>query len=486
MLGYFTHRSSFAKDFMNPMPDFFPVTCHTNRVTQGSTFVAIKGTYHDGASYIPQALERGATTIIIDQTSTSVALETLCKQHNAELIPVSNTRKELALRAAKASGYAWEKLKLIGVTGTKGKTTTTYLTEHLLKASGYSTAIAGSIVNRIGNDEDTSINATPESDYLHQFFAQCVAQNIEYVVLEISSHALSMFRIHGLEFDAVGFTNLAVDHLDYHQTMDNYFAAKMQLLNMIKPGGRIVINADAEWGQQAITWAEHNVPHATITTFSEQKNTSHKLFINSTTFDGIEFSLNATHIHCPTLFGRFNAYNIAMAALLCADVTVNPSAAFATFKGVPGRLQYHRLANGAHAFVDYAHNAFSVQETLRMLRAHTQQLIVVFGCGGNKPRERRFGMGKAAAEFADIIILTDDNPRFENRMDIINDILTGIPENKRDNVICIPDRDKAICAAAQQAQPHAIIALLGKGHQMFYEVNGKKEYFSDFEQIEKF
>lgn len=470
------------------MPKIYPVTCHTDHVGPGSTFVAIKGYATDGTKYINDALAKGATTIVLDQASSTPELEDLCKQFQAGYSVVRDTRIALAEQAAQALGNPADKLKIIGITGTKGKTTTAYLTEYLLRQAGHKTALVSTIAQTIGDQREDSKLTTPESDYLQMFFAQCVKAGVEYVVMEVSSHALALNRVHGIEFTSVGFSNLSQDHLDFHGDLESYFAAKTQLFSMVKAGGSIVINSDSEWGKRAAECAAAHSKGASIISYGQEPmSANHEhLQILETSFSGITIKLGSQTYFCPSLFGSFNGYNIAMAILLCSDAKINAAQALAQFPGVPGRLQKHTLKSGAHAFVDYAHNTPSFHAVLSMLRPYTKHLIVIFGCGGNKPKERRFGMGRVAAEFADTIIVTDDNPRFEDRNAIINDIISGMPEEKQKAVVRQADRAQAIALAASLAHEGSIVALLGKGHETYYLINGQTLYFDDYEEIRKF
>ena len=448
------------------LPNIFPVTCHTDHVGPGSTFVAIKGFAQDGTQYIPVALEKGATTIVMEPESNPLSdtIQKLCTEHNATLIYVPNARQALAERASSALNHPWQKLKIIGITGTKGKTTTSYLVEHILRKAGYKTALLGTIAHKILDHTQSCKGTTPESDYLQMFFAECIKQKIDYVIMEVSSHALSLDRVHGILFDAIGFTNLYPDHMDFHTNMDDYFAAKAQIFGMLKPGGTIVINGDDQWEQKAVAIAQQQ-KQAHVVTFGNDA------------------------LPCPALFGTFNQYNIRMATLLCLSQGVDIATitqSLATFPGVKGRLELHILRNGARAFVDYAHNAASVEAVLKTLRPHTNNLIVLFGCGGNRDKGRRPGMGQVAAKLGDLVILTSDNPRMENPDDIIKDILAGIAPEHVHKVITEPDRRKAITLAAALAGKDSIIALLGKGHENYFLVQGQTLHFDDFEEIKEF
>lgn len=478
------------------LPKIFPVTCHTKYVGPGSTFVAIKGTYEDGAGYIKTALEQGASTIILEQHKNITDIKKKCLEYHAQLHIVDNARQVLAEYASAALNHPSSKLKIIGITGTKGKTTTTHLIEHILRSCGYKTAMLSTIFNKIGNQAEESINTTPSSDYLHMFFAECLKQNVDYVVMEVSSHALSMYRVHGVLFDAIIFLNLCPDHLDFHSTIDDYFAAKAKIFSQVKSGGLAVINLDHAWGEKTLIAAQNlrstDYQVIALTQIAGYQTDHALLSAVATNITSVSCDLYfQEHITLSTqsLFGQFNAYNLSLATLLCKGLGIssdNISNAISYFPGVPGRLQKHVLQNGALAFVDYAHNAASFHEVLGTLRQYTDHLIVVFGCGGNRPRERRWGMGAAAAEFADLIILTNDNPRFEDPDDIITDILSGIPENKHKLVVCQKDRSKAISLAASYATKDSIIALLGKGHENYFLVQDKMLHFDDFEEISRF
>jgi len=486
------------------IPKIYPVTSHTDHIGQGSTFVAINGFKNDGVQFISEAINRGAATVIIEQTAHSPELEQLCTAHNVKLDVVSNARQELAVRAAHALGNPTIKLKLIGVTGTKGKTTTTYLVEHILRHAGLNTGLVGSIKNRITADsvvkEVLATHTTPGSDELQMFLAQCVDENVTHTIIETSAHALNLHRVHGIEFNVVGFTNLYHDHMDFYDSMEHYFTDKIKLFSQVKPGGTIVINTDNEWGLKAFDHAVQ-LPNVTIITFAQQPITPH-----TNNHRHIQFSIaeqiplritlepdapgvSKKDINCPALIGEFNGYNLVMAWIIAFKMGISPEAiqqALNTFSGVPGRMQLHRLKNGALGIVDYAHNAASVDAVLKPLRAMTNHLVVLFGCGGDKDPSRRPAMGAAAALYADHIILTDDNPRSEDRMKIINDILAGIPATRHNIVICQPGRREAIERAAQLAQPNSIIALLGKGHENYYIVGDSIFHFDDYEEIKKF
>lgn len=481
------------------IPKNFPVTCHTKHVGLGTTFFAIDGFEKSGMTFIAQAIAKGAKKIVVGSHAKKMLTEEFlastgvfdshAKKNNVEYCFVDDTRKALAQESARALNYPAKKLKIIGITGTKGKTTTTFLIEHILSSAGYKTALLGSIKNKIGNREALSELTTPESDYIHMFFHECVNENVDYVVMEVSSHSIALQRIFGISFDHVGFTNLAPEHLDFHNTMEEYFEIKSQLFSQVKSSGSLVINCDDEWGEKLLLRfaAQHDVvsfgqKKSNKMIFSVEKNTdaSRGIKITSKRFGVLKNS---------SMFGVFNGYNITMAALICHEVGVESEiikSGLEGFLGVPGRMQMHRLQNYACAFVDYAHNPSSVEAALQALRPQTDHLIVVFGCGGDRDKTKRPVMGKLAATYGDTVIITDDNPRTEDRDKIIQEICAGICEEKRKSTLCIADRSDAIKKAAELSKKNSIIALLGKGHESYYMCQGKKYYFNDYEEIKKY
>ncbi len=473
----------------------YPVTCHTDHVGPGSTFVAIKGFKDDGLKYIQTAIEKGATKIVLDESS-----QVTHKQTGIEYLFVKDTRIALAELCAQALGNPTEKLKFIGITGTSGKTTTTYLIDYILREAGYKTALLGSVKNRILDQEEEITLTTQNSDYIQMFCAQCVKKGVPVVVMEVSSHGLALNRIHGIKFDVAGFTNLSPEHMDFHPTMEHYLQTKLQLFKYLKDDGIAVINTDNPWGLTAATVLHDNnniskTPNFKIITFGQavlNSNPNNKFFEflkNSLHGLKIKFTKQNQIIETKKLLGEFNGYNIAMASLACKYFNIAPdkiAQAIQKFAGVPGRMQCHTLKNGAQAFVDYAHKPDAFEKVLKNLRPHTQNLIVVFGCGGNRDKTKRPVMGSSAAKYADLIIVTDDNPRDEDRQTIANEILAGISKEKMANTLCILDRKDAIEKAVTFAKSNSIIAILGKGHENYYLIHDHKYHFDDFEEISKF
>lgn len=460
----------------------YPVTCHTSHVGPGSVFVAINGFKVQGSSFVAEAIERGARHIVLHESEKSFA-ESLPAE-GVSFSFVSDCREALATLSSAALDYPSNKLKVIGITGTAGKTSTVFLIEHILRGAGYRTALLSSVENKIGDCVVESELTTPESDYLHMFFDACVKEGVDYVIMEVSSHALALKRVYGISFDAVGFTNLSPEHMDFHPTMEHYFETKFRLFSQVKEHGAIVINAEDEWGARAMEKLPKKVISFGI------KSGDYKFSLQRSDFTGLSlFAERDDTVLEVSLFGEFNAYNLGMAYIICKSLGVASGAiveALKTFPGVPGRLQMYKLKNGAIAFVDFAHKPSAFEAVLKTLRPCTDDLIVLFGCGGDRDRTKRPVMGRLAALYGDKVVVTDDNPRDEDRFSIAKEIIDGISLRERSKVKHLCERAEAIRHAVDISRSGSIIALLGKGHENYYLCKGKKYYFSDWEEIRKF
>jgi UDP-N-acetylmuramoyl-L-alanyl-D-glutamate--2,6-diaminopimelate ligase len=462
------------------LPTYFPVACHTDHIGPGSTFVAIKGMQEDGARYIPQAIEKGATTLVLQfGTFLSKDISELIYTRNIKLRYVPNTRKTLAELSAQALGYPARALKIIGITGTKGKSTTAFLTEHMLKTAGYKTALLSTVKNRIGDQELPHNLTTPQPDYLHVFFDICVKQGVQYVIMETAAQAVTLQRLVGIEFDVLLFTNFSLEHSEFYATVDDYFKAKERLFDALKPAGHALFNADDERVyalsrhiKKSTTFGLHNG------SIQAQSNPQAVFALTAT----IKTPQEQYEIHAPTLLGTFNVYNcLAMATI--AYVLSIPShlvqQALLSFTKTPGRLERYMLDNGSIACIDYAHNPASFDAILSTLRSLTDNLIVVFGAGGDRDYLKRPLMGASAVRFANTVILTSDNPRSEDPAAIIRQIQQGIAPEDMSKVHIELDRETAIKKAYALSSKGSIIALLGKGPDEYQLIQGKKYPFSE-------
>ncbi len=456
------------------LPKIFFVTAHTQHVGPGSTFVAIKGYKQDGVNYIEQAIKQGATKIVVhNDAQISDKTLVLMKEKNVELFRVSNPRKLLSILSADAYGRPASKLKIIGITGTKGKTSTSFLLDHILQSAGKKTALLTTVHNKINGTVLPTQLTTQQPDYLHVFFNQCVKAGIEYVVMEVAAQALTLHRVYHINFYGVIFTNLAQEHAEFYNSMEEYFAAKLKIFELTKKRGPALINADDAWGQRILK------KHRTKVILGD-------ILINMPP-QFIPFNKD-TPFTCPALVGEFNKYNISAATLIAQKVgidSVTIEKSLNTFPGVPGRLEKYTLPNGARAFIDYAHNPSSYDAVLSTMRPLTDHLIVVFGAGGLRDTKKRPLMGAVASNYADTIILTSDNPRTENAEDIVQDIIDGIPKSQRDSVLIELDRERAIQKAYEIANKNSIIMVLGKGPDEYQEIGTKKYFFSDKQVVQQ-
>ncbi|MFC1843057.1 UDP-N-acetylmuramoyl-L-alanyl-D-glutamate--2,6-diaminopimelate ligase [Candidatus Dependentiae bacterium] len=474
-------------------PKKFPVTCHTKHVGIGSTFFAIKGTKEDGTAYIPLALKRGAHKIVIQEdTQLQQELVNIIEANGTTIEIVENIRLELANYSAKATNHAHKKLKIIGITGTKGKTSTAFLLEHIFKKAGYNTALVSTVHNKILEKVLPASLTTEPADYLHQFFKVCAENNVEYVIMEIAAQALSLHRVSGLAFDSVIFTNFSHEHGEFYSSLENYFQAKCKIFDQLKfdtTDAPVFINADDTWGKRILQ------KHPKFLSFGTTNNSDLQAKIieakETLCFELVSRTNNHKQylVTCPALFGAFNSYNVtsAIGVAHAHGIPIQDCATYIqTFSGIPGRLELHTLANGARCFIDYAHNPSSYEAILPALREMTDDLTVIFGCGGERDHKKRPIMGHIATVIADKIILTSDNPRSEDPQNIIQNITTGITKENAHKVTQELDRYNAITHACKSSKKSSVIAILGKGPDEYQIIGENKSFFSEKEILKEF
>lgn len=446
-------------------------------VQPGDVFVAVRGTKVDGHTHIAQALAAGAAALV-------------CETPPECAVPwarVSSTRAALAALAANACGRPAERLRFFGITGTNGKTTTAWLTEALLRGTGHRVALLGTVSNRIEGVARPASLTTPAPLELHAFFADALAAGCTDVVMEVSSHALDQQRVQGLRFHAAGFTNLTQDHLDLHGSMEAYGAAKALLFSAhLADNGTAVINLDGEGAarMQAATRA------ACLSVSARDPFADLHAEVHQSGLEGQTLALRrgreSAVLRTP-LVGRHNAENllVAIGLGLCAGLSLTDcAAALRGVNGVPGRLERVRLASGVAAFVDYAHTPDALQRMLTLLRtAQPRRLIVVFGCGGDRDAGKRPLMGRIAADLADEVILTSDNPRSEDPRRILEQILGGVPQDLRAKVRVEPDRRAALRAAVACTRAGDALLVAGKGHEDHQIIGSLRTHFDDREEL---
>ncbi|HSW74114.1 MAG TPA: UDP-N-acetylmuramoyl-L-alanyl-D-glutamate--2,6-diaminopimelate ligase [Candidatus Limnocylindria bacterium] len=467
---------------MYTFPSTYPVACHTDNVGPGSTFVAIQGNKHDGAEYIPLAVHKGATTIVLQEDAQlSPEVSALVQAHNVQLERVPNTRHALALLSAHANGNPADKLRIIAVTGTKGKTTSVFLLEHVMRAAGYSVALLSSAHNSINGSILPTNLTTQHPDYLHVFFKECVQQGVQWVIMEAAAQAFSLHRVAGLQFDGILFTNFDQTHAEFYTVVDDYFAAKCQIFTQRKGNAPVVINADNAWCAQVLERVSKVTTYGIATAAVD-----YRAQVAGDVGAGIVFDVQGHRLTCPSLLGLFSVYNLLGVACLAHQLGIpfiTIAQAFLTFGAVPGRLERYPLANGATCIIDYAHNPLSFESILSTLRPLTPHLIVVFGCGGDRDKTMRPVMGGIAAKYADAVIITTDNPRSEQVTAICDDIMAGINQDTNAKVHVILDRKEAIERAYTLANATTIIAVLGKGRDEYQLVGTTKTFFSDIQTV---
>ncbi len=460
---------------------------------EASVFVAIPGLKHDGHDFIENAIARGAKYIVHEKD--------LQFPPSITSVRVANSRRALGILAKNYFGNPSAALLMIAVIGTNGKTTITYLLESILKAAGFKCGVLGTVNYRFNDKVYPAPNTTPESYEMQKILRQMADDGVTHVVAEVSSHAIDLKRVDDCDFDLGIFTNLTRDHLDYHQTMENYFQAKKRFFSEVLPQSRkthrqkMVINNDDPWGQKIL--AEVPVPALTygIEGNCSIKATDYELSLSGLSA-GINISGKSFSISSP-LIGKFNLYNI-LAAVSAASVLDIPQpvieSGIKNMSCVPGRLESVASRSGLHVFVDYAHTDDALRRVLQNLTAlKEKRIITVFGCGGNRDRGKRPLMGEAAASYSDLTIVTSDNPRLEDPLEIIREIETGIDQQKIKKVeinhaeiasdvqsyTVIPEREKAIEAAIGIASAGDIVLIAGKGHEDYQIIGEKKMPFDD-------
>lgn len=451
------------------------LSCDSRKVTPGTLFFALPGEKANGTQFVAQATEKGAVAIVSQAALEACALP---------IITVPNARMAMADMAAAFYGRPAEALKVMGVTGTNGKTTTAFLVKHLLDADHRRCGLIGTIKYSIGDAEIDAPRTTPESLELQELLARMVAAGSKAVAMEVSSHALVQHRTRGISYDAAVFTNLTQDHLDYHKTMAGYFEAKATLFentaNQTGRKGRAVINVDDRYGRSLV---ERFAKKMSVITYG--LGVAADFRATDIRFDatGSRYNLSAkgrNYLVRMPLIGSFNIYNSLAALAAASTMGMELRAAvtaLAEAPQVPGRLERVAAKRNFSVFVDYAHTDDALRNVLRTLRdLQPTRLITVFGCGGDRDRAKRPLMGAAAEEFSDWSILTSDNPRTEDPSRILSDIRKGLRRNNHQE---IPDRAEAIRAAVQMAGAGDIVLIAGKGHETYQEFSDKKIAFSD-------
>jgi len=463
---------------------FHGISSDSRQVRPGYLFVAERGAGQDGHAFIRQALERGAQAVVLEDER---FLPSPDEFPNAAFIVVKDSRRALVALGERFFGYPCRRLKIAGVTGTNGKTSVTYLAKSILDAAGRSCGLIGTIGQQIRRENLPLKNTTPGSLELREIFRDMADAGDEYVVMEVSSHALHQGRILGVPFSAAVFTNLTQDHLDYHKNFDEYFRAKARLfLEHLTDAGCAVINRDDDYGKKMISLCPRRVltyglqPGADVTASRYSLSAGGtRIFLEGVAGEGFEVQ--------SALIGVHNIYNVLAAAALAFSLGVSRQhirAGIESLACVPGRLERIPSSSGIEIFVDYAHTDDALKNVLESLRAiaHNGRIITVFGCGGDRDRGKRPKMGRVASMLSDVCLITSDNPRSEDPKAIAEQIVSGIAKNNFEIEL---DRFKAISRAVEMALPGDIVLVAGKGHETSQIVGEQVLPFDDRDAVRR-
>ena len=457
----------------------------SRKITQGNMFICFEGAHFNGHDFIGKAAELGATAILTTRTD----IENLNLPEGISVLIVPDMLKSLAVIVPYFYDYPAKKMRVIGITGTNGKTTTTYMIRSILINAGYRVGLIGTIQIMI-NDEIFPIhNTTPNVIDLQHIFVEMLNKNVDYVVMEVSSHALAENRIAGIEFDTAVFTNLTQDHLDFHKTMGNYLNAKAKLFDAVSRAGQkdnktAIINIDDDASSELLKHVLCNRITYGIKNDSDLHAANVDVRADGTKFKiRGEFGVMNLNLH---VTGIFNVYNVLAAVGATLAEKIEPEIISQTlehFKSVPGRFERIFADVPFTIIVDYAHTPDGVENVLNTARHIVKnRIITVFGCGGDRDKTKRPIMGRLAAELSDIVIATSDNPRTENPKEILAEIEVGIKEKIGDKIYeCIEDRRHAIFRAVEIAERGDIILILGKGHENYQILKGRTIHFDDRE-----
>ncbi len=449
----------------------------SRQATPDSIFVATRGTNIDGHLFIEATIRNGSTVIVCEEFPEKILEE-------ITYVKVKNSSYALGVIASNFYDNPSDKLKLIGVTGTNGKTTTVTLLYSLFKELGHKVGMLSTVRNQILGDKITSTHTTPDAISINRLLAQMVDKGCSYCFMEVSSHAIHQNRVAGLYFDLALFTNITHDHLDYHKTFDAYINSKKQFFDSLSASCIAITNADDRHGSRMVLNTRASVKKYGLKAMADYKC---RLIENS--FEGLHLNVDGQEVWT-RLVGSFNAYNLLAvysAALELGGEKMEVLTSLSSLSAVEGRFQHFKSTNGVIAIVDYAHTPDALKKvlnTVKDIRSGNEQLITVVGCGGDRDKEKRPLMARIAANLSDRVFATSDNPRSENPNTIIEEMKVGLDPVELAKILSIPDRAEAIKTACALAKPKDIVLVAGKGHEKYQEINGVKHPFDDVEILE--
>ena len=464
---------SFAGSDANP--EITAVCSDSRKVKKGSLFVAVEGTSVDGHIYIGSAIENGAVAIVCRNIPANVAA--------VPFVVVEDSSEALGLIMSSWYGHPSLRMKLVGVTGTNGKTTTATLLYEMFRSMGRRAGLVSTVCNYIDGEASPSTHTTPDQIELQGLLAEMAEAGCEYVFMEVSSHAAAQKRISGLDFDGGIFTNLTRDHLDYHLTVENYLASKKLFFDRLPSTAFALVNSDDRNGLVML-----QNTRAQRLTYSLRKPANFKGKILESHLDGMEMEINNIGVSVP-FAGRFNAYNLLAVFGAVAALGVDEREALIRLSAMPpvsGRFETIRSPKGCSFIVDYAHTPDALSNVLKAIRevvGEKGRIITVAGAGGNRDRGKRPLMAREAIRISDQLILTSDNPRNEDPDEIISEMYAGLDNDEQRRTLCIADRSSAIKTAYSIAGANDVILVAGKGHEDYQEIKGVKYHFDDREKV---
>ena len=461
----------------NAEVDITGVNIDSRKIEMGHLFVAIKGTQTDGHRFIPKALELGAVAVLCEDMPEEPAV-------GVTYVQVTSTEAAVGPVATVFYGEPSKHLKLVGVTGTNGKTTIATLLYNMFRKFGHKCGLLSTVCNYIEGEAIPADHTTPDPIELNKLLHQMVEAGCEYAFMECSSHAIAQQRIGGLTFAGGLFTNLTRDHLDYHKTFENYRDAKKAFFDGLSKEAFAITNADDKNGSVMVQNCK-----AQVKTYSVQRMSDFRGRIIECHFEGMYLEINGQEVGVQFI-GKFNVSNLLAvygAAVMLGKKPEDILVVLSTLKSVAGRLEPIRSEEGVTAIVDYAHTPDALENVLNaiheVMEGKQGKIITVCGAGGNRDKGKRPLMAQEAAKQSDRVIITSDNPRFEEPQDIINDMLAGLDQKQMKKVVSIVDRKEAIRTACMMAEKGDVILIAGKGHEDYQEIKGVKHHFDDREVV---
>lgn len=448
----------------------------SRKVAENSLYIAIRGTVVDGHSFIASSIEKGATTIVCEEFPETLA-------ENVTYIKVKDSAKALGHLASNFYGNPSRKLKLIGVTGTNGKTSVSTLLFDVFRNLGYDSALLSTVEIRIGEEIIPATHTTPDVITINKILAEAVEKGCEFAFMEVSSHGIAQNRIEGLHFKVAGFTNLTHDHLDYHKTFEEYLKTKKRFFDELEDTAIAITNVDDKNGNVMLQNTKAKKKSYALKTMADYHG---KLL--EVDFNGMLLNFNGKEFWT-TLTGKFNVYNLLLVFGIAAELGFEQDEilqAVSKLKRVNGRFETFKSDGGIFFIVDYAHTPDALEnilDSINDIRTKNERLITVFGCGGDRDHSKRPEMGNIATKKSTLTIITSDNPRTEDPGQIIKEIEAGVEPQNFSKYTSIPDRKEAIKMAIRFAEPKDIVLVAGKGHETYQEINGVKHHFDDKEVI---